>query len=77
MAATKGRMSEASQDDAADAGFEVPSPCIGVCILDGDTGWCRGCLRTVPEIASWPRLSRAERRRLVERLAERRAENPA
>ena len=47
---------------------EVPSPCIGVCDLDPYLGWCIGCYRTVPEIASWPRLLPAEKRRLIERL---------
>lgn len=31
----------------------VASPCIGVCHMDGDTGWCAGCLRTLDEIARW------------------------
>ncbi|MBK8909587.1 MAG: DUF1289 domain-containing protein [Rhodospirillales bacterium] len=29
------------------------SPCIGVCEIDGETGFCRGCYRTVDEIAAW------------------------
>jgi hypothetical protein len=52
---------------------DVPSPCVGICELDAEAGWCKGCFRTVPEIASWPRLDPAERRRLVEQLDQRRA----
>ena len=32
----------------------VKSPCINVCTLDTDTGWCLGCARTAAEIAEWP-----------------------
>ncbi|MDH5338586.1 MAG: DUF1289 domain-containing protein, partial [Rubrivivax sp.] len=34
----------------------VPSPCINVCQMDEATGWCRGCLRTIDEIALWGSL---------------------
>lgn len=49
------------------------SPCTSVCQLDPATGWCRGCWRTIEEIASWPRLSAAEKGRVLDLLAERRA----
>ncbi|MFT4255959.1 MAG: CoA pyrophosphatase [Pseudoxanthomonas sp.] len=42
----------------------MPSPCMGVCILGGD-GACVGCLRTLAEIAAWPRMSNEERLQLV------------
>ena len=31
----------------------VPSPCISLCEMDGPTGLCRGCLRTIDEIVAW------------------------
>jgi predicted Fe-S protein YdhL (DUF1289 family) len=31
----------------------VPSPCINVCEIAPDTGLCRGCLRSIDEIANW------------------------
>ena len=34
----------------------VPSPCVGVCRMNGTTGWCEGCLRTIDEIALWSQL---------------------
>ena len=51
-----------------------PSPCINVCTLDDDTGWCLGCGRTMAEIGEWPtgepaRLA-AIRRELPGRMAE-------
>lgn len=34
------------------------SPCINVCNI-GPNGWCRGCYRTIEEIAGWVRLGAA------------------
>ena len=48
------------------------SPCVGVCELDPASGFCRGCLRTLPEIARWGGLSLCERRRVKSALAQRR-----
>lgn len=31
----------------------VPSPCINLCEMAPDTGYCRGCLRTIDEIVGW------------------------
>ena len=49
------------------------TPCIAVCIIDPKTSLCFGCGRTLPEIARWPRMDRAERRAMMARLAERMA----
>ncbi len=48
-------------DPAGTAG-PVPSPCTNVCQMDPATGWCRGCLRTIEEIAQWGGASEAARR---------------
>jgi predicted Fe-S protein YdhL (DUF1289 family) len=55
-------------DDAAD----VASPCVNVCSLDPQTGWCVGCLRTIDEIAAWGALDAAARRAIRVRLPARR-----
>jgi predicted Fe-S protein YdhL (DUF1289 family) len=39
----------------------VASPCIDVCKLDPETGWCRGCLRTRDEIRAWKTMSDANK----------------
>jgi len=31
----------------------MPSPCISVCRMRGDTRLCEGCFRTIDEIAQW------------------------
>ena len=48
------------------------SPCIGVCLIDPASRTCRGCLRTIAEIARWYEASAAEKRAILARLAERR-----
>lgn len=49
------------------------SPCLGICIMDPRTRQCRGCLRTVEEIAYWYEATPGEKRELLAVLAERRA----
>jgi predicted Fe-S protein YdhL (DUF1289 family) len=44
------------------------SPCIGVCIIDPESGFCRGCARTIGEIAGWLNFSPDERQRIVAAL---------
>ena len=39
----------------------IKTPCIKVCVVDGQSGHCLGCGRTLNEIARWARLSDAER----------------
>lgn len=31
----------------------LPSPCVGICRLDPDTGWCLGCARSADELTRW------------------------
>lgn len=50
-----------------------PSPCLGICIMDPRTRQCRGCLRTLEEIAAWYEASPAEKRALIGVLDARRA----
>jgi uncharacterized protein len=44
------------------------SPCTAVCVLDSDSGFCRGCFRTLAEIAAWGTLERAEKLRILGEL---------
>jgi uncharacterized protein len=49
-----------------------PSPCVGICRLDDDTGFCVGCLRNIDEIRDWMILMPEERQAVLRRLEERR-----
>ena len=49
----------------------VPSPCVSVCQMDAACGWCRGCLRTLEEIARWSQGPAAAQREVWQRIADR------
>ncbi|WP_423600791.1 DUF1289 domain-containing protein [Roseateles sp. MS654] len=51
----------------------VASPCINVCKMHEATALCRGCARTIPEIAGWSKADDDERLRILSLLPERRA----
>lgn len=59
-------MKTAATPAALDEG--VPSPCINVCKMDRQTGYCEGCLRTIGEIAVWSQYSDNQKRAVLERL---------
>jgi|SoiMethySBSTD1v2_1073268.scaffolds.fasta_scaffold44256_5 predicted Fe-S protein YdhL (DUF1289 family) len=56
----------------------IETPCDKICILDDASGLCRGCGRSLDEIARWTAYSDAERAcvmaQLPQRLAALRAE---
>jgi uncharacterized protein len=49
----------------------IKSPCIKVCAVDGQTGLCLGCGRTLKEIGTWTRLRHDERDMVIAMLPER------
>ena len=51
----------------------VASPCINVCKMHEPTALCRGCARTIPEIAGWSKSADEDRIRLLNLVPERRA----
>jgi len=51
----------------------IATPCVKVCMVDGESGLCLGCYRTLPEIAGWARFSEAERAALMAGLPGRRS----
>lgn len=55
----------------------VPSPCINLCQLDRNGLHCRGCFRSLDEIAAWSRASNDEKRAIVAAAARRREESGA
>ena len=59
---------------AKDTAQALSSPCINVCVIDADSGLCRGCLRTLPEISAWSAASDDERREVLTAVASRRAQ---
>lgn len=39
----------------------ISTPCVQVCIVDGQSGLCLGCYRTLGEVAGWSRMTDAAR----------------
>ena len=44
---------------------EVDSPCIKICVIHPEERICVGCYRSIEEIATWSRLTPAERRAIM------------
>ena len=50
------------------------SPCLNICTLD-ERGVCRGCFRTLAEIAGWTRMTTADRWATVSKAEARRLDD--
>jgi predicted Fe-S protein YdhL (DUF1289 family) len=48
--------------------MSIESPCIQLCQIDPERALCRGCGRTLQEIARWSAYTPAERRRIMNDL---------
>ncbi len=51
----------------------IATPCVNICVVDGESGLCLGCHRTLGEVAGWAALSDAERAEIMSALPARRA----
>ena len=49
----------------------IASPCTKVCTIDPRSGLCRGCGRTLDEIAMWGTMSEAQRQHIMAELPQR------
>lgn len=61
-------MSEKDSDPAP-----VRTPCIKVCIVDGESGLCMGCYRRLSEVAGWSKMTPEARDAVMDELASRRS----
>ncbi len=43
----------------------IETPCLKVCVMEPGSKLCRGCGRTISEIAGWSTLTAGERRRIM------------
>ena len=59
-------------DEAANPPAPIKTPCVKVCVVDGESGLCLGCYRTLQEVAAWARFSDDERAQLMDELPARR-----
>jgi predicted Fe-S protein YdhL (DUF1289 family) len=51
----------------------IKTPCVKVCVVDGESGLCLGCYRRLPEVAKWSSFTEAEREAIMAELPSRRS----
>jgi predicted Fe-S protein YdhL (DUF1289 family) len=49
----------------------METPCVKICTYEPERGLCRGCGRTLEEIAGWASMRADEREKIMEQLPER------
>jgi hypothetical protein len=52
----------------------IKTPCVKVCVVDGESGLCLGCYRKLNEVAAWTRFTDAEREAILAELPGRRSQ---
>jgi predicted Fe-S protein YdhL (DUF1289 family) len=60
-----------------DLNMTIQSPCVDICRIDGNSGFCVGCLRTRAEIREWKGMPGERRQEVLDELAQRRAKLPS
>ena len=70
MSSTVSPTSQPSRDGPPRA---IVSPCVKVCIVDGASGLCLGCFRTLNEIGGWSALTDDQRAAVMADLPSRRS----
>jgi uncharacterized protein len=55
------------------AASPIATPCIKICIVDGESGLCMGCFRSLPEVSRWGKMTDAERALIIDGLPGRRS----
>ncbi len=65
------RLLAARLDDALNTPYAPPSPCVSVCQMDAQTGWCLGCLRTIEEIGAWASNTDQDKRAVWQSIGQR------
>lgn len=51
---------------------DLPSPCTGVCTMDMQNVYCKGCFRNRLEIGGWAHMSNEEKLAVIKELKIRR-----
>jgi len=64
-----------TETPARPAGPPAPirTPCVKVCVVDGESGLCLGCYRTLGEVAGWAGFTDAAREAIMAELPSRRS----
>lgn len=49
----------------------IKSLCTGICLMDVETGFCQGCLRTIDEIVNWAESDEKTKSDILEKITRR------
>lgn len=49
----------------------ITDPCTRRCGISSQLGYCRGCFRSLDEVARWERMTEWEQRQVVEKMKQR------
>ena len=60
-------------DPAPPSTAQIATPCIKVCVVDGESGLCMGCYRSLPEVSRWSTFTDGEREGIMAALPARRS----
>ena len=66
-------MSQPTASEPARPPRSIATPCVMVCAVDGASGLCLGCFRTLKEIAGWRALGEEGRAAVMAELPSRRS----
>jgi uncharacterized protein len=50
----------------------IATPCVRVCVVDGESGLCLGCYRTLAEVSGWTSFTDEQREAVMSELPARR-----
>lgn len=50
---------------------DISSPCNGDCLIDQETEFCKGCFRTMDEIANWFHMKSKEKSEVLDKTRSR------
>lgn len=50
---------------------DIDTPCVKICVVEPESGFCIGCGRTREEIGGWLAMSQEQRRNVMAGLPER------
>ncbi len=60
-----------NKKQAASQTIPPESPCVNICRIDENTGWCDGCWRTLDEIIVWGKASTTTKNEIMDSIRQR------
>lgn len=55
--------------------MSIPSPCVSDCGIDKNSGFCKGCFRTLEEIREWKDMNDNNKKSLIKMIRIRKSQH--